>query len=249
MIFSFGQIWPLKTQLCACLRIDYENMAFFLRKNHWVKIWGGGEHFHFWPRTWVVKMDVFGHGGQIWPDQNFFGPPIGRHQNSGRNEVWNTSETQKLTEIWLKPFFSENAKKIMDFGGLVCSGSSWELILGFLSGPNASWVSVLPTKPAGKVWATSKKNFLGGCTNTMKSLNQVSLHQNTIWTAHRIGESLESMLLGKNILKWRKNIFKILDKGWFLTGQFISFWLHMIVIKCVLWIPEQLVVNISSVFV
>ena len=161
MIFSFGQIWPLKTQLCACLRIDYENMAFFLRKNHWVKIWGGGEHFHFWPQTWVVKMDVFGHRGQIWPDQNFFGPPSGRHQNSGRNEVWNTSETQKLTEIWLKPFFSENAKKIMDFGGLVCSGSSWELILGFLSGPNASWVSVLPTKPAGKVWATSKK-FFGG---------------------------------------------------------------------------------------
>ena len=162
MIFSFGQIWPLKTQLCACLRIDYENMAFFLRKNHWVKIWGGGEHFHFWPRTWVVKMDLFGHRGQIWPDQNFFGPICGRHQNSGRNEVWNTSETQKLTEIWLKPFFSENAKKIMDFGGLVCSGSSWELILGFLSGPNASWVSVLPTKPAGKVWAKSKKNLWGG---------------------------------------------------------------------------------------
>ena len=162
MIFSFGQIWPLKTQLCACLRIDYENMAFFLRKNHWVKIWGGGEHFHFWPQTWVVKMDVFGHRGQIWPDQNFFGPPSGRHQNSGWNEVWNTSETQKLTEIWLKPFFSENAKKIMDFGGLVCSGSSWELILGFLSGPNASWVSVLPTKPAGKVWAKSKKNLWGG---------------------------------------------------------------------------------------
>ena len=58
----------------------------------------------------------------------------------------------------------------MDFGGLVCSGSSWELILGFLSGPNASWVSVLPTKPAGKVWATSKKIFWGGCTNTVKSL-------------------------------------------------------------------------------
>ena len=57
----------------------------------------------------------------------------------------------------------------MDFGGLVCSGSSWELILGFLSGPNASWVSVLPTKPAGKVWATSKKIFWGGCTNTVKS--------------------------------------------------------------------------------
>ena len=170
MIFSFGQIWPLKTQLCACLRIDYENMAFFLRKNHWVKIWGGGEHFHFWPQTWVVKMDVFGHRGQIWPDQNFFGPPIRRHQNSGQNEVWNTSETQKLTEIWLKLFFSENAKKIMDFGGLVCSGSSWELILGFLSGPNASWVSVLPTKPAGKVWATSKKFFGGGCTSTVKSL-------------------------------------------------------------------------------
>ena len=136
-------------------------MAFFLRKNHWVKIWGGGKHFHFWPQTWVVKMDVFGHRGQIWPDQKFFGPQWGRHQNPGRNEVWNTSETQKLTEIWLKPFFSENAKKIMDFGGLVCSGSSWELILGFLSGPNASWVSVLPTKPAGKVWATSKKIFWG----------------------------------------------------------------------------------------
>ena len=59
----------------------------------------------------------------------------------------------------------------MDFGGLVCSGNSWELILGFLSGPNASWVSVLPTKPAEKVWATSKKIFWGGCTNTMKSLN------------------------------------------------------------------------------
>ena len=107
-------------------------------------------------------MDVFGHRDQIWPNLAKFGPPSLRHQNSGRNEVSNTFETQKLTEIWLKPFFSENAKKIMDFGGLVRSGSSWELILGFLSGPNASWVSVLPTKPAEKVWATSKKNFWGG---------------------------------------------------------------------------------------
>ena len=115
-------------------------------------------------------MDVFGHRDQIWPEKNFFGPPSQRHQNSGRNELLNTSETQKLTEIWTKPFFSENAKKIMDFGGLVCSGSSWKLILGFLSGPNASWVSVLPTKPAEKVWATSKKIFWGGCTNTVKNL-------------------------------------------------------------------------------
>ena len=61
-------------------------------------------------------------------------------------------------------------KKIMDFGGLAYSGSSWELIFGFLSVPNASWVSVLPTKPAEKVWATSKKFFLGGCTNTVKNL-------------------------------------------------------------------------------
>ena len=77
----------------------------------------------------------------------------------------------KLKKIWIKTFFSENAKKIMDFGGLAYSGSSWELIFGFLSVPNASWVSVLPTKPAGKVWATSKKFFWGGCTNTMKSLS------------------------------------------------------------------------------
>ena len=161
MIFSFGQIWPLKTQLCACLKIDYENMAFFLRKNHWVKIWGGGEHFHFWPRTWVVKMDLFGHRGQIWPDQNFFGPICGRHRNSGRNEVWNTSETQKLTEIWIKTFFSKMLPKIKNFGGLVCSRSSWELNFEFLSVPSASWLSVLPTKPAGKVWDHSEI-FLGG---------------------------------------------------------------------------------------
>ena len=161
MIFSFGQIWPLKTQLCACLKIDYENMAFFLRKNHWVKIWGGGEHFHFWPRTWVVKMDLFGHRGQIWPDQNFFGPICGRHRNSGRNEVWNTSETQKLTEIWIKTFFSKMLPKIKNFGGLVCSRSSWELNFEFLSVPSASWLSVLPTKPAGKVWDHSEI-FFGG---------------------------------------------------------------------------------------
>ena len=161
MIFSFGQIWPLKTQLCACLKIDYENMAFFLRKNHWVKIWGGGEHFHFWPRTWVVKMDLFGHRGQIWPDQNFFGPICGRHRNSGRNEVWNTSETQKLTEIWIKTFFSKMLPKIKNFWGLVCSRSSWELNFEFLSVPSASWLSVLPTKPAGKVWDHSEI-FFGG---------------------------------------------------------------------------------------
>ena len=171
MIFSFGQIWPLKTQLCACLKIDYENMAFFLRKNHWVKIWGGGEHFHFWPRTWVVKMDLFGHRGQIWPDQNFFGPICGRHRNSGRNEVWNTSETQKLTEIWIKTFFSKMLPKIKNFGGLVCSRSSWELNFEFLSVPSASWLSVLPTKPAGKVWDHSEIFFGGGCTNTVKSLS------------------------------------------------------------------------------
>ena len=58
----------------------------------------------------------------------------------------------------------------MDFGGLAYSGSSWELIFGFLSVPNASWVSVLPIKPAEKVWATSKKFFWGGCTNTVKNL-------------------------------------------------------------------------------
>ena len=58
----------------------------------------------------------------------------------------------------------------MDFWGLAYSGSSLELFFGFLSVPNASWVSVLPTKPAEKVWATSKKIFLGGCTNTVKSL-------------------------------------------------------------------------------
>ena len=115
-------------------------------------------------------MDVFGHRDQIWPEKNFFGPPSQRHQNSGQNEVSNTSETQKLTEIWIKTFFSENAKKIMNFGGLAYSGSSWELIFGFLSVPNASGVSVLPTKPAEKVWATSKKNFWGGCTNTVKNL-------------------------------------------------------------------------------
>ena len=49
----------------------------------------------------------------------------------------------------------------MDFGGLAYSGSSWELIFGFLSVQNASWVSILPTKPAEKVWATSK-NIFGG---------------------------------------------------------------------------------------
>ena len=115
-------------------------------------------------------MDIFGHRDQIWPEKKFFGPPSRRHQNSGRNEVSNTSETQKLTKIWIKAFFSENAKKIMDFGGLAYSGSSWELIFGFLSVPNASWVSVLPIKPAEKVWATSKKFFWGGCTNTVKNL-------------------------------------------------------------------------------
>ena len=54
-----------------------------------------------------------------------------------------------------KNVFSENAKN-MDFGGLAYSGSSWELIFGFLSVPNASWVSVLPIKPAENVWNTQK---------------------------------------------------------------------------------------------
>ena len=161
MIFSFGQIWPLKTQLCACLKIDYENVAFFLRKNHWVKIWGGGEHFHFWPRTWVVKMDLFGHRGQIWPDQNFFGPICGRHRNSGRNEVWNTSETQKLTEIWIKIFFQKCYQKSRILGGwsvLEAPGSS---ILSF-------WVSqVLPgcqycPPSLQEKFETILKFFLGG---------------------------------------------------------------------------------------
>ena len=106
-------------------------------------------------------MDLFGHRGQIWPDQNFFGPICGRHRNSGRNEVWNTSETQKLTEIWIKTFFSKMLPKIKNFGGLVCSRSSWELNFEFLSVPSASWLSVLPTKPARKVWDHSEI-FLGG---------------------------------------------------------------------------------------
>ena len=143
MIFSFGQIWPLKTQLCACLKIDYENMAFFLRKNHWVKIWGGGEHFHFWPRTWVVKMDLFGHRGQIWPDQNFFGPICGRHRNSGRNEVWNTSETQKMTEIWIKTFFFQKCyQKSRILGGwsvLEAPGSSFWGFWGAQRFPTAQY--------------------------------------------------------------------------------------------------------------
>ena len=122
---------------------------------------GSGKHFHFWPWTWEVKMDVFGHRGQIWPDQNFFGPICGRHRNSGRNEVWNTSETQKLTEIWIKTFFSKMLPKIKNFGGLVCSRSSWELNFEFLSVPSASWLSVLPTKPAGKVWDHSEIFFWG----------------------------------------------------------------------------------------
>ena len=142
--------------------IDYENMAFFLPKNHWVKICGGGEHFRFWPWTCKVKMDVFGHSGQIWPDQIFFGPPCQRRQNYGQNEVWNTPEAQKLAKLRIKMYFSENAGKIMNFGGLVRSRRSRELIFEFLSVPKASYHSVLPTNTLWEVWDHSENFFLKG---------------------------------------------------------------------------------------
>ena len=41
--------------------VVYRKMAFFLRKNL------------FWPCTWELKMDIFGHRDQIWP---YFGTNI-----------------------------------------------------------------------------------------------------------------------------------------------------------------------------
>ena len=99
----------------------------------------------------MVKMDVFGRRDQIWPNLAKFGPPSQGHQNSGQNEVSNTSETQKLTEIWIKTFFSENVKKIMNFGGLVQSGRCRDPIFEFLSVQKASHNSVPLAKTVGEV--------------------------------------------------------------------------------------------------
>ena len=60
----FLAIWPTKTYIFVLFQVYYENMAFFLRKNHLDL--GGWRTFSFLPQTWVVKMDIFGHRDQIW---------------------------------------------------------------------------------------------------------------------------------------------------------------------------------------
>ena len=58
--------------------------------------------------------------------------------------------------------FEKFGPELIQYQYLICySLLSRDLNFEFLSVPNASLLSVLPTKPAGKVWAKSKKKFWG----------------------------------------------------------------------------------------